>query len=109
MSFVTGSIRLFYLTQLKNDLEYKIMLITEAKMDMSKSITDLIGVGTNLDPDSPVIKDMKARREKLELMSQELDAKMNIYTSKLEAVKNEINEAKGMVKEGAQNEFKYGL
>ena len=109
MSFVTGSIRLFYLTQLKNDLEYKIMLITEAKMDMSKSITDLIGVGTNLDPDSPVIKDMKARREKLELMSQELDAKMNLYKSKLEAVKNEINEAKGMVKDGAQNEFKYGL
>ena len=37
MSYVIGSIRLFYLTQLKNDLDYKIMLIAEAKADMSKS------------------------------------------------------------------------
>ena len=109
MGFVTGSIRLFYLTQLKNDLKYKIMLIAEAKTDMAKAATDLIGVGTDLDPDSPIVKDMKARREKLEIMSKELDAKMVLYKSKLEAVDSEINEVKGMVKEGAQNEFKYKL
>lgn len=109
MSFVTGSIRLFYLTQLKNDLNYKIMLISEAKMDMAKAVTDLMDVGTDLNPDSPIIKDMKARREKLEIMSKQLDAKMVLYKSKLEAVNQEIGEATNQVKEGAKNEFKYGL
>ena len=109
MSFVTGSIRLFYLTQLKNDLNYKIMLISEAKMDMAKAVTDLMDVGTDLNPDSPIIKDMKARREKLEIMSKQLDAKMVLYKSKLEAVNQEIGEATKQVQEGAKNEFKYGL
>ena len=109
MSFVTGSIRLFYLTQLKSDLNYKIMLITEAKMDMAKAVTDLMDVGTDLNPDSPIIKDMKARREKLEIMSKQLEAKMVLYKSKLEAVNNEIGEATKQVQEGAKNEFKYGL
>ena len=109
MSFVLGSIRLFYLTQLKNDLSYKIMLITEAKMDMAKSITNLMDVGTDLDPENPIIKDMKARRDKLEQMDKALEAKLVVYKSKLEAVNNEINEATGQVKNGAQTEFKYGL
>ena len=109
MGFVTSSIRLFYLTQLKNDLSYKIMLITEAKMDMARSITDLMGVGTDLDPESPVIKNMKARREKMKLVEQELDQRLTVYKSKLEAVNNEINEVTQSVKEGAQRGFKYGL
>ena len=109
MSFVTGTIRLFYLTQLKNDLNYKIMLITEEKMDMGKAVTDLMGVGTDLNSDSPIIKDMKARREKLEIMSKQLDAKMVLYQSKLAAVDREIGEATKQVQEGAKNEFKYGL
>ena len=108
MGFVTGSIRLFYLTQLRNDLEYKIMLISEAKMDMAKAVTDLIGVGTDLNPDSPIVKDMKARREKLEIMSKELDAKMVLYKNKLQAVEKEIGSAQAVINGGIKRSFSYG-
>lgn len=108
MGFITGSIRLLYLTQLRNDLEYKIMLISEAKLDMSKSITDLMEVGTDLDPDSPIIKNMKARRDRLQQVEKRLDEQMAIYKNKLQAVDTEIQSAQSMVDKGIQTSFKYG-
>ena len=108
MGFITGSIRLLYLTQLRNDLEYKIMLISEAKLDMSKSITDLMEVGTDLDPDSPIIKNMKARRDRLQQVEKRLDEQMTIYQNKLKAVDTEIQSAQSMVDKGIQLSFKYG-
>ena len=109
MSFVLGSIRLFYLTQLKNDLQYKIMLINESKMDMARSITDLMSVGTDLDSENPIIKDMKARRDKLELMVKQLDAQLEIYKSKMQAVDTEIQGVREEIKNSAQIEFRIGL
>ena len=109
MGFVTDTIRLFYLTQLKSDLSHKIRLINEAKLDMERSVTSLMDVGTDLDPDSPIIKNMKARRDKMELVERELNQKLTLYQSKLAAVEEEIKEVRGLVKNDAQTEFKYGL
>lgn len=108
MGFVTGTIRLLYLTQLRNDLEHKIMLISEAKLDMSKSITELISVGTDLDSDSPIVKNMKARRDKMKLIEQELDQKMEQYKIKLQAVDREIQSAQAIVDKGINSSFAYG-
>ena len=108
MGFVTGSIRLLYLTQLRNDLEHKIMLISEAKMDMARSITELMSVGTDLDSDSPIIKNMKARRDKMKLIEQELDQKMEQYKIKLQAVDREIQSAQAVVDKGIERSFSYG-
>ena len=109
MGFVTGSIRLLYLTQLKNDLMYKIMLHTEAQRDLSDSITNLMDVGTNLDPDSPVIKTLKARREKLAQVEKEMERKMVVLQSKLKAVEAEIGEAEKLVDASAKRQFSYGI
>ena len=109
MGFVTDTIRLFYLNQLKSDLSHKIRLINEAKLDMERSVTSLMEVGTDLDPDSPIIKNMKARRDKMELVERELNQKLTLYQSKLAAVDEEIKEVRGLVKNDAQTEFKYGL
>jgi len=106
MGFITGSIRLLYLTQLKNDLQYKMALITEAKLDMSKNISELTPVGTDMDPDSPVIQAMKARRDKMKIIEDQLDRQLVIYQSKLDAVKEEIKSAQAIVKEGTQS-FNY--
>ena len=109
MGYATSSIRLLYLTQLKNDLEHRIMLITESKLDMSKTITELIEVGTNLDPDSPIVKNMKARRDKLKLMEQQLDQQLEEARTKLNAVNTEIESARGLVQDGIRNSFNYGV
>ena len=109
MGFLTGTIRLLYLTQLKNDLDYKIMLITESKRELAESISSLMDVGTSLDPNSPVVQSLRARREKLEIMEKELDAKMVRYQSKLRAVEEEIKSATESVQKSTASEFSYSL
>ena len=108
MGFVTSSLRLLYLNQIRNDLEYKIMLISEAKLDMSKSIADLTAVGTSLDPDSPIIRNMKARREKMKVIEQELDHKMEQYKIRLKAVETEIESVQKAVDNNIKRSFSYG-
>ncbi len=83
------------------------MLISESKMEMSKSITDIMSVGTDLDPDSPIIKSMKARRDKMKLIEQELDQKMEQYKIKLKAVETEIESAQKIIDNGIQRTFNY--
>ena len=108
MGFVTSSLRLLYLTQMRNDLEYKIMLISEAKLDMSRSIAELVAVGTDLDPDSPIIRNLKARREKMKVIEQELDHKMEQYKTRLKAVETEIDSVQKLVDNNIKRSFSYG-
>lgn len=110
MGFITGTIRLLYLQQVKSSLEHKILLITEAQMDLSNSLNELNNVGTDLlDPDSPVLKAMKAKRDKIAIVEKELNRKMTMYQTKLKAVEQEIREASGMVKQNVRHSFSYGM
>lgn len=108
MGFVTGSIRLLYLNQLRNDLEHKIMLIAEAKADMVRNADELMSIGTDLDSDSPVVKNLKARRDKIKLIEQELDKKMKMYEIRLKAVDTEMQSAQMIVDKGIMMSFTYG-
>ena len=108
MGFVMSSIRLLYLVQLRNDLAHKLMLHTEARMDLSREITDLTGVGTKLTPDNPMIQGMKVKRDKLKLVEQEMDKELEEIRMKLKAVEQEIQEARQMTLENVKESFSYG-
>ena len=56
MGLLTSQIRLMYLQQQRLDLEYKIQLITQTKMGLSQSVSDLMQVGNDYDPESPTTK-----------------------------------------------------
>ena len=56
MGLVVSQIRLLYLQQQRLDLEYKIQLITQTKMGLSKATSDLMEVGNDYDPESPTTK-----------------------------------------------------
>ena len=70
MGLVNSQIRLLYLQQTRLDLEYKIMLITQAKMGLSKAVSDLMEVGNDFDPDSPTTKMLQQRQAKLKVLEQ---------------------------------------
>ena len=108
MGFVMSSIRLIYLVQLRNDLQHKLMLHTEAKMDLSKEINDLTGVGTKLTPDNPMVQGMKVKRDKLKLVEQEMDKELEELKMKLQAVNQEIQEARQLTMENVKESFSYG-
>ncbi len=107
MGLVNSQIRLLYLQQTRLDLEYKIMLITQAKMGLSKSASDLMEVGNDFDPDSPTTKMLQQRQAKLKVLEQKLDAQMLQYQSRLKMVDAEYQSCQGMIDKNIQTSFTY--
>ena len=96
MGLLTANMRMCYLNAQKLDLEYKIQLVSKAKMDLSSQSAELISAGTDLDPNSPVVKQLEARREKLQMLEKKLDQQMLAYQSKLALVETEFKSAQKM-------------
>ena len=107
MGLVNSQIRLLYLQQTRLDLEYKIMLIIQAKMGLSKSVSDLMEVGNDFDPDSPTTKMLQQRQAKLKVLEQKLDAQMLQYQSRLNMIETEYESCKSMISKNIQRSFAY--
>lgn len=92
MGLITSSIRLTYLNSYRLDLEYKIQLVSIEKMRLSSSINDLITVGTDLDPNSPEVKSLEKRKERLHLIEKQLDTQLQRYQTQLKMVEGEMQQ-----------------
>ena len=108
MGLLIATIRKQYLIAYKNELEYKIQLITQAKMGLSQSVSDLLNVGTDLDPENPVVKQLEQRKEKLNLLEKKLDMQMNEYQEKAKMVEKEIESCDAMFESNMKTAFSYG-
>ena len=108
MSLVSSQIRLLFLTFRQHDLEYKIQLISETKMGISSSIGTLINVGTDLEPDSPEMKQLELRKHKLAQLEKKLDAELTLYQSQLKMVETESESVKQMLDKDIKRAFSYG-
>ena len=106
MGMATSQLRLMYLNAYRLDLEYKMQLITEAKMNLSKTCTDLINVGTDLSSDDPVVKMLEARKERLNQMEKKLDMQMQQYQQKLQMINQEYGSCEKMLSDNIQRSFK---
>lgn len=107
MGMATAQMRLMYLNAYRLDLEYKVQLITEAKMNLSKTVTDLLNVGTDLDSDDPVVKKLQARKERLNVMEKKLDMQMQKYQQKLQMIEKEMQSCEQMLQKNIDRSFKY--
>lgn len=83
------------------------MLITQAKMGLSKASSDLLEVGNDFDPDSPTTKMLQQRQAKLKVLEQKLDAQMLQYQSRLKMVDAEYQSCQGMIDKNIQTSFTY--
>lgn len=107
MGMATSQLRLMYLSAYRLDLEYKIQLITEAKMNLSKTCTDLLNVGTDLDSDDPMVKMLEARKERLNQMEKKLDMQLQQYQNKLKMIETEYGSCESMLQKNIERSFKY--
>lgn len=107
MGVLVATMRLQYLTNLKCDLEYKIQLITQTKMSLMSSNNDLLQVGNDYDPESPIVKTLQQRQAKMKLLEQKLDQQMAAYQAQLRAVMTEYESARGMRDRDIQETFRY--
>ena len=108
MGLINSSIRVAMLMSQKLDLEYKILLTTQAQMDLSQSVSDLMQVGTDYtDPDSPVAKQLKQREARLQQLEKRLQMQQAQYQTRLQMIEAELESAKGMRERAIQTTFKY--
>lgn len=108
MGLINSSIRVAMLASQKFDLEYKIMLVTQAQMNMQQSVTDLMQVGSDYsDPDSPVVKQLKQREQKLQQLEKKLEMQKAQYQARLDMVMTELESAKKMRDQAIKTTFSY--
>ncbi len=107
MGLATAQLRVMYLTAYRLDLEYKEHLVAEAKMNLSKTVTDLLNVGSDLDSDDPLVKKLEARKERLHVMEKELDLQMQHYKEKLQMINTELESCEQMLEKNIERSFKY--
>lgn len=109
MGIITDTIRLHQLHGQKLDLQFKIQQITMTKMSLTNSCNDLIKVGTDYDPESPVMKTLQQRQQKLKLLEEKLSHEMEQYQIQLEMVEAEYRTCKERLRRNIQEEFSYSF
>jgi hypothetical protein len=65
MGLLIAQMRLAQINNYRSDLEYQIQLISSTKMDLSAQINEMVGLGSDLEPDSPEMKALEKKKERL--------------------------------------------
>ncbi len=108
MGVAVDSLRLQQLTNEKSELEYKIQLVIQAREGLTRAGADLMQVGTDYSPDSPVIKQLNQRQAKLKILEQKLDKQMVEYQTRLQMVTTEMESCRGRLQGNIGRAFSYG-
>ena len=107
MGVITDSIRMQYLINQKLDLEYKIQLVTQSRMGLTQAASDLMQVGTDYSPDSPVVKQLNQRQAKLKVLEQKLEQQMTQYQMRLQMVSTELEFCRGRLQGNIGRAFSF--
>ena len=107
MGLISSTYRMMYLTAYKFSLETKIQWIATAKMELVASSDEILALGNDLDPDNPAVKQLEARRDKLNALEHKLDMQMKEYQNRLEMVSTELSSCESAVSSAIQNSFSY--
>ncbi len=106
MGLITSTIRLIYLNNYRLDLEYKTQLISVAKLNLSNTVNDLLNAGSDLDPDSPEVKALEKRKERLYMVEKRLDEQLQRYQTQLKMVEAEYQQVQQQIDKNIK--FAYG-
>mgnify|MGYP000342881248 CR=1 FL=1 len=106
MGLIAASMRLQTLIAYKNQLEMRIQSVTESMVGLQSQADELVTIGADLDPDSDALKDLKVKKERLNL----IEKKLEMQQTQLEAITQEIQSCQQMVQNNIQSGmFSYTL
>lgn len=102
--------RLQTLIAYKNQLEMRIQSVTESMVGLQNQADELVTIGADLDPDSDALKDLKVKKERLNLIEKKLEMQQKQFQTQLEAITQEIQSCQQMVQNNIQSGmFSYTL
>ena len=105
MGLLVAQMRLAQINNYRSDLEYQIGLISTTKLDLSTQINEMIGLGSDLESDSPVAKDLEKRKARLQQAEKALDAKLQRFQQQLEMINAEEQSVKQQRSEAIQRMY----
>ena len=105
MGLLTSQLRLAEITSYRSDLEYQIMLVSSTKLDLSSQINSIVGLASDLEPDSPEAKALEKKKERLMQAEKALDMQLQRYQNQLEMINKEEESVKQQKSEAIQRSF----
>lgn len=107
MGLVTSQMHLVYLKQYQSVLQFDIEKITKTKLNIVSSQNQIASMSTDWDPNSPEMKVLNERAEKLKNIEAKLDAELEKKKLLLNAISTEIQSAQKFVDTDIQDTFNY--
>jgi len=105
MGLLIAQMRLAQLRNFRSDLEYKTMLISSTKMSFTSQINELIGLAPDMDPESPEMKALEGKKERLQQMEKALDALLQRYQTQMEMIDAEEQSVKEQISNSIQRMY----
>jgi len=110
MGVLAAQMRLVYLVSTKNDLEFKMMGITEKMSTLSAQIADSEEYYATLDPEDKNAKALEAKKARLNQYEKQLQRQQMTLQTRLQQVMQEIQACQQMLGANIQSGlFSYGM
>jgi len=110
MGVLAATMRLMYLTTTKNDLEFKMMNITEKMSALSAQVAECEEFCGDLDPESPNVKALETKKRRLNELEKQLERQQRTCQIRLQEVMQEMQACQQMLGADIQSGmFSYGM
>ena len=109
MGLFIGIIRKRYLMMQKSTAEWKLQLITKAKLTAQNSANNLIQIGTDYEADSLIAKKLQQRQYKLKLLEEKLDRQKSTLELQIKEYAQEIESCNSMIEANIKSSFSYSI
>lgn len=106
MGVLVSASRLMYITGYRHDLEYKIQLINTARTNLLASINESMANGADMEPDSPEVKIMEQRKQRLMLMDKKLEMELQQYQTQLQMITAEEKSVDQSLQQNIERSYK---
>ena len=105
MGLLVSIFRLAQIRNYRSDLEYQIQLVHSTKLDLASQINNLVGLSSDLEPDSPEAKALEKKKERLYQAEKALDQQLDRYQTQLEMINQEEQQVRQQRSEAIQRSF----
>lgn len=110
MGVLAATMRMMTLQATKNDLEFRLMRITERMNALTSQIADKDEFIGDLDPENPNVKILEAEKKRLNQLERKLQMQQTLLQTRLQQVMQEIGACQQMLGADIQSGlFSYGM
>ena len=105
MGLLVAQLRRAQLRNQRLDIEYQTMLISSTKMSLVSQINDLVGLTSDMDPDSPEMKNLEKQKERLQQAEKALDARLEQFQTQLQMIDGEEQSVQQQISSSIQRMY----